>query len=254
MLHASRFKIAFLGNHPFSSKYLEALKQARLPDGQAGFEIVSDSKSADLGVIAYYGKIVPKNILELSKYGFINIHPSLLPRLRGPSPIQAAILAGDKTTGITIHIATEKFDSGPILAQKETPIAPDDTCFSLSERLAKEGAALLIQTIKKWLAGEIVPKEQDEAFATYTKLLKKKDGEIDWSRPADYLEKMVRAYDQWPGAYTKMKNGKILKIKKAEVVNGVFTPLIVQPEGKKEMPWEAFLRGHKDFKIALPRR
>lgn len=235
-------KIVFFGNHTFSGKYLEALKEA-------GFEIFSDAKNADLGVIAYYGKIIQKNILDLPKHGFINVHPSLLPRWRGPSPVQAAILAGDKITGLTIHIAAERFDSGPILAQKEIPIATDDTCLSLTERLSKEGAALLAPTIKKWLAGEIKPKPQDGSKATYTKLLKKKDGEIDWTRPPDYIERMVRAYDPWPGTFTKMKNGKTVKIKKAEVVNGVFKPIIVQPEGKKEMSWEAFLRGHRGWQI-----
>ncbi|QQG42349.1 MAG: methionyl-tRNA formyltransferase [Candidatus Giovannonibacteria bacterium] len=234
-----KLKIVFFGASPFSYVYLDALKNS-------GFEIVPQAEDADLGVIAYYGKIIPKAVLELPKYGFLNAHPSLLPRWRGASPVQSAILAGDKITGVTIHIATEKPDAGPILAQKKIPIEPKDTCLNLTGKLAREGAALLIPTIEKQLAGEIAPKKQDDSKATYTKLLKKKDGEIDWSKPADYIEKMVRAYSPWPGAYTRMKNGRILKIKKAEVVNGVLKPLIVQPEGKKEMPWEAFLRGHKD--------
>ncbi|OGF63277.1 hypothetical protein A2926_03640 [Candidatus Giovannonibacteria bacterium RIFCSPLOWO2_01_FULL_44_40] len=232
-------KVVFFGGFKgFSEIYLNALKKA-------GFEIVSEAKDADLGVIAYYGKIIPKAVLELPKYGFLNAHPSLLPHWRGPSPIQAAILAGDKVTGVTIHLATEKFDSGDILAQKEVAIAPEDTCLSLTERLAKEGAALLIPTISKWLSGKIKPTKQNDSEATYTKLLKKENGKINWSRSADYIERMVRAYHPWPGAFTKMKNGKILKIKKAEIVNGVLKPLIVQPEGKKEMSWDAFLRGHK---------
>src|SRR3989338_10403897 len=236
-------KVIFFGGlKGFSEIYFEALKNA-------GFEIVPRAESADLGVIAYYGKIIPKAVLELPKRGFLNVHPSLLPRWRGPSPIQAVILAGDKTTGVTIHIATEKPDTGPILAQKEILMDIKDTCLSLTGKLANEGASILIHTIEKWLAGEIVPKEQDHSKATYSKLLKKKDGEIDWSRSADYIEKMTRAYDPWPGAYTKLKNGKILKIKKAEVVNGVFKPIIVQPEGKKEMTWEAYLRGHRDWKM-----
>src|SRR3989344_4038092 len=148
-------KIIFFGGFKvFSEIYLNALKSA-------GFEIVLEAKNADLGIIAYYGKIIPKAVLELPKYGFLNAHPSLLPRWRGPSPIQAAILAGDKTTGVTIHIATEKPDTGPILAQKEIRIGSKDTCLSLTEKLAHEGASLLIPTIKKWLSGEITPKKQD---------------------------------------------------------------------------------------------
>lgn len=240
-------KLIFFGGFKgFSDIYLNALKKA-------GFEIVSDAEAADLGIIAYYGKIIPKAILELPKRGFLNAHPSLLSRWRGPSPVQAAILAGDKTTGVTIHIATEKPDAGPILAQKEILIDTKDTCLSLTGKLAHEGASLLIQTIEKWLLGKITPKKQDESRATYTKLLKKQDGEIDWSKPADYLERMVRAYDPWPGTYTYMGHKK-LKIKKAEVVDGKLKILVVQPEGKKEMSWEAFLRGHRDFKIALPRQ
>ncbi|OGF64338.1 hypothetical protein A2661_02385 [Candidatus Giovannonibacteria bacterium RIFCSPHIGHO2_01_FULL_45_24] len=240
MIQASSFKIIFFGGFKgFSEIYLDALKSA-------DFEIVTRAEDADLGVIAYFGKIIPKAVLELPKNGFLNAHPSLLPRWRGPSPVQSAILAGDKTTGVTIHIATEKPDAGPILVQKEIVIEPDDTCLNLTGKLALEGATLLIPTIEKWLSGEIAPKEQDDSRATYTKLLTKKDGEIDWSKPADHIEKMVRAYDPWPGAYTKMKNGRILKIKKAEIISGILKPLIVQPEGKKEMSWEAFLRGHKD--------
>lgn len=239
-------RVVFFGNHPFSAKYLDALKKARLPDGQAGFEIVSEPEKADLGIIAYYGKIIPKAILELPKHGFLNAHPSLLPRWRGPSPVQAAILAGDKTTGVTIHIATEKPDFGPILAQKEILTDIKDTCLSLTEKLAREGAGLLVPTIKKWLAGEIKPKEQDHSEATYTKILKKEDGLIDWAKGAEYIERQVRAYDPWPGTYIKMKNGRILKIKKVKTENGALKILVVQPEGKKEMPWDAFLRGHKD--------
>lgn len=233
-------KIVFFGGFKdFSEIYLDALKRA-------GFEIVFEAKNADLGIIAYYGKIIQKAILELPKYGFLNAHPSLLPRWRGPSPVQAAILAGDKTTGVTIHLATEEADAGDILAQKEVSIAPEDTCLSLTEKLAQEGASLLIPTIKKWLAGEIISQAQDHAKATYTKLLKKSDGLIDWAKDAEYIERQVRAYHPWPGTFTKMKNGKILKIKKVKVKNGVLKILIVQPEGKKEMAWDAFLRGHKD--------
>ncbi len=241
-------KIFFFGGFEgFSDIYLGALKNA-------GFEIVPEAQNADLGVIAYYGKIIPKAVLELPKNGFLNAHPSLLPRWRGPSPVQATILAGDKTTGVTIHVATEKPDAGPILAQKEIPTDITDTCLSLTGKLANEGASLLIPTIEKWLLGEIKPKEQNHSKATYTKLLKKEDGLIDWTKDAEYIEKQVRAYDPWPGTFTKMKNGKLLKIKKVKVENGVLKILVVQPEGKKEMSWEAFLRGHRDFKIASPPR
>src|SRR3989338_5333350 len=235
-----KHKIIFFGGFKkFSEIYFNALKDA-------GFEIVSEAKDADLGVIAYFGKIIPKDILELPKNGFLNAHPSLLPCWRGPSPVQAAILAGDKTTGITIHLATEEPDAGPILTQKEILIEPEDTCLSLTGKLANEGAKLLILTIEKWLSGQIKPVPQDDSQATFTKLIKKSDGLIDWSKGAEYIERMVRAYNPWPGTFTKMKNGRILKIKKVKVENDALKILVVQPEGKKEMLWDAFLRGHKD--------
>lgn len=234
-------KIIFFGSFKeFSEIYLDALKRA-------GFEIVSEAKGADLGVIAYFGKIIPKNILELPKKGFLNAHPSLLPRWRGPSPVQAAILAGDKITGVTIHLATEEADAGDILAQKEILLDIKDTCLSLTGKLAQEGASLLIPTIEKWLSGEIKPRRQDNSKATFTKLIKKSDGLINWAKSADYIERMVRAYNPWPGTFTKMENGKIVQIKKVAVINGSLKILVVQPEGKKEMSYDAFLRGHKEI-------
>lgn len=251
-------KIIFFGSFgKFSKIYLECLKKA-------GFEIilaVEDKKvdfknieseiiknRPDLGVIAYFGKIIPKSILILPKNGFVNAHPSLLPRWRGPSPIQNTILAGDTTTGVTIHLTTNQIDAGGILAQKLVPIPPNDTCATLTEKLAKEGAELIVEIIPKWINGEINPVSQDESKATYTKIIKKEDGLIDWSKSPEYIEKMVRAYDPWPGTYTLMGR-RILKIKKVEIIDKKLKIITVQPEGKKDMPYEAFLRGHKDFSL-----
>ena len=201
----------------------------------------------DLGVIAYFGKIIPKEILKIPKFGFVNAHPSLLPRWRGPSPIQNTILTGDKTTGVTIHLTTDKVDAGDILAQKEIPILPGDTCAILTERLANLGAKLLVETIPDWIKGDIIPRTQDELKATFTKIIKKEDGLIDWSKSSEYIEKLVRAYDPWPGTYIKIP--KIIKIKKVKIEEGKLKILIVQPEGKKDMPYEAFLRGHPNFSL-----
>ena len=200
----------------------------------------------DIGVLAAYGKILPKAFIEAFPLGILNIHPSLLPKYRGPSPIQAAILNGDKKTGVTIILIDEKMDHGPILAERAINIDNPDY-LELHNQLAELGIKVLLEVLPEWIQGNIKPRSQNESEATYSKLIKKEDGQIDWSRPAEEIERMVRAYNPWPGAYTKIKNGEILKIKKVKVENGVLKILIVQPESKKEMPWDAFLRGHPEF-------
>jgi len=221
----------------------------------------------DVGIVASYGKILPKTLIELFPKGILNIHPSLLPKYRGPSPIQTAILNGDTETGVTIIAIDEKMDHGPIVAQSrgEAFSSQKITYLELHNMLAELGAELLIGVLPKWIAGEIIPTLQDDALATYTKLLKKEDGKIDWGKSAEKIERIVRAYNPWPGAWTETQKG-ILKIKKAEIVNenglsatwfkasdnfpavmcgkNALKLLIVQPEGKKEMPGDAYMRGY----------
>lgn len=261
-------RIIFFGSFgKFSKMYLDSLKNAgfeislTVEDKNVNFEDIKNEIikiRPDFGVIAYFGKIIPEKILTIPKKGFINTHPSLLPRWRGPSPVQNTILANDKTTGITIHLTSAKVDAGYILEQKEIPVLPNDTCHTLTERLAQEGAELLVKTIPKWIEGKITPIIQDESKATYTKIIKKKDGLIDWLRSPEYIERMVRAYDPWPSAYTyaeiKRQKSKVkimVKIKKVQIENGKLKILVVQPEGKKEMPYEAFLRGHSNFQLPV---
>lgn len=204
----------------------------------------------DIGIVASYGKILSKALLDIFPNGLLNIHPSILPKYRGPSPIQATILNGDEKTGVTVMLVDEKMDHGPIIAQRKLEFPISNFQFSqLHDELAKLGAKVLVEVLPKWINKEIIPKVQDESRATYTKLLKKEDGFIDWSKPTDYIERMVQAYNPWPGTYIKIKNDKILKIKKVEVKNGELKILIVQPEGKKEMTYEEFLHGHKDFEL-----
>lgn len=210
----------------------------------------------DLGIIASYGKILPKALLDIFPKGLLNIHPSLLPKYRGPSPIQSAILNGDEKTGVTIILVDEKMDHGPILAQRELEFPISNTKSpDLHDALAKLGAELLLETLSKWVKSEIIPQPQDESQATYTKLLKKEDGLIDWQKSPEYIERIIRAYNPWPGTYIKIPNHKsqipnksqILKIKKIKIENSKLKILVVQPEGKKEMTYEEFLRGHKNF-------
>lgn len=232
----------------------------------------------DLIVVAAYGQILPKEILNIPKYGCLNVHPSLLPKYQGPSPIQYAILNGDKKTGVTIILIDEKIDQGPILAQKALIIKKDETIENLHNKLANLGADLLIKTIPRWTRKTIKPKLQDKTKASYTKILKKEDGEINWQKSAEEIERQIRAFNPWPSAYSGLKvedkELKILKIWKAGVLKqtkaGPFGQpgkvflasnnkiaiqtgkdyLIVeelQPEGKKKMTAEEFLRGRLDF-------
>lgn len=224
--------------------------------------------SPDLIVVAAFGQILRPAILDLPKYGCVNVHASLLPRWRGAAPIQAAILAGDAWTGITIMRMDSGVDTGPILSQHAIPILPDDTAGFLSQRLAGLGAELLLETLPAYLSGELSPQPQDDSGATYVPMLKKDDGLLDFSRPAALLVRRVRAYNPWPGVYTLWK-GQPLKVLRAHVVEditsepgqhlvhqhlpsvgtvqGILVLDEVQPAGKKPMPGEAFLHGARDW-------
>ncbi len=224
----------------------------------------------DVIVVAAFGLILPREVLDIPPHGCVNVHASLLPRWRGAAPIPAAILAGDEVTGITIMLMDEGVDTGPILAQRPEPIHPDDTTASLTQRLARLGADLLVETLPRWVKGEITPHPQDDAQATYAPMIRKEDGFVDWSEPSDLLERKVRAYYPWPTVMTRWQ-GKLLKILRARahpdvepsispgtviawgegaaVVtgHGVLELLEVQLEGKRALKIEAFLRGARGF-------
>jgi methionyl-tRNA formyltransferase len=215
-----------------------------------------------------FGQLLPSTILDLPPHGCLNIHPSLLPRHRGASPIAAAILAGDPVTGVTIMRLDEGLDTGPILAQEECHIIPHETTSSLTAKLAEQGARLLVETIPRWLGGEIQAQPQDEALATYCDHLRKTDGLLDWNQPAQYLDRQIRAYDPWPGTFTTWE-GRRLKVLKArplidwrgeetpgqvvELFNGfgvatgsgLLELLEVQLAGKKPMAGPLFARGQQ---------
>ena len=222
---------------------------------------------ADLFVVAAYGQILPKTVLSLPEYGAMNIHASLLPKYRGSAPIAWAILNGEKKTGITTMLMDEGMDTGDILLQSEIPIHEDETTEKLQGRLAFLGAQLLSETLEKMKKGEIHPTPQEHSKATYAPMLKKEDGQIDWTKGAEEIDRQVRAFHPWPGAYTEWQ-GQILKIYKGEVRKGrvtgkagmalwVGTDFIeietgkdsylikeVQLEGKKRMSTRDFLSGH----------
>ena len=219
-------------------------------------------------MVAAYGQILRPSVLNLPRYGCINVHASLLPRWRGASPVQHAILAGDEETGVTIMLMDEGLDTGPILSQRRIPIAPDDTGATLSAKLAHLGAELLLETLPRYLAGEIRPQRQDDSQATYAPLLKKEDGRLDFARPAEELARKVRAFDPWPGTFMEWPGG-MLKVLRAEAVaapspapgkrlafrgfpavgtaEGILVLRQVQPAGKRPMPGDAFLRGARGW-------
>ena len=222
----------------------------------------------DLIVVAAYGQILRAEVLELPPHGCINVHASLLPRWRGASPVPAAIRAGDLETGVTIMRMDAGMDTGPVLAQQAMPLAPSDTGGSLSARLARLGASLLLETLPTYLAGTLDPVPQDEGQATYAPLLRKEDGRLDFSCPAVELERQVRAYDPWPGSFLEW-DGRRLAVLRASLSDapgtdigavtrrGLFPAIgtargllvldLVQPAGRKPVAGDAFLRGTPDF-------
>ncbi len=223
----------------------------------------------DLIIVVAYGKLLPQWLLKLPPFGCVNVHPSLLPKHRGPSPIQAAILTGDDFTGVSIMLLDEEMDHGPILADFafSNPLSiHSETGGSLSQKLADFGADKLIQTLPPYLDRKLSPKPQ-EGTPTFTKILTRDDGKIEWNKPAIEIERMVRAYNPWPGAWFEL-DGKRLKVLAARIYDGKnmdvcgtiwktengelagatktsgLVLVTVQPEGGKVMPGEDFARGN----------
>lgn len=212
----------------------------------------------DLTVLAAYGKIIPKDILEIPKFGCLNLHPSLLPKYRGPSPMQTAIFNGEQETGITIIKMDEKIDHGPIIAQKKMKISSDDSYQTLEKKLAQLAANFLIEILPQYFQNKIKPQPQDESQASYTKILTRQDGQIDWQQSAQTIARKIRAFYPWPGTWTNF-NGLRVKILKAKDVDkkqeatlptgkGFLLLELVQPAGKKSMTGQEFFRGHPKAK------
>jgi methionyl-tRNA formyltransferase len=193
----------------------------------------------DLIVVVAYGQILPQALLDIPPLGCLNVHASLLPRWRGASPIQSAILAGDTETGVTTMFMDEHLDHGDIILQRREPIRPDDTSATLHDRLAKIGAELLVETLRLPTRPR---RPQDEALVTVARKFTKEDGRIDWSKPAIEIDRQVRACNPWPGAFTG-REGERLKVWKVAVVNDTVQLLEVQPPGGKRMSYDAYRRG-----------
>lgn len=224
---------------------------------------------ADIFIVAAFGQLLPQEILDMPRFGCVNIHASLLPKYRGAAPIQWALINGEAQTGITIMQMDAGLDTGDILLQEAVPIAPKETGESLYEKLAKTGADLIVAALGQIAQGVITPKPQDDAKATYVGMIKKTLGDIDFNQGADAIERLVRGVNPWPGAYTLWR-GKTLKIWEADVCegaaqnvppgtvlqvtkeavtvqtkDGAVSLLQVQLEGKKRMSVKDFLLGYR---------
>ncbi len=176
-----------------------------------------ESWALDLAVVVAYGRILPKAIIEVPRLGCINVHASLLPEYRGAAPIQWALLRGEEVTGITIMQLNERMDEGDILLQQELAIRTNETYGELQDRLAALGANALMETLVQLAAGTLCPRPQDHGAATLAPPIKKEEGRIDWSRPAEEIARMVRAFNPWPSAFTLLE-GKLLKIHRARAL------------------------------------
>ncbi len=203
-----------------------------------------DLPPADLGVVAVYGRILPKRILEHFPHGILNIHPSLLPKYRGPSPIRTAIANGDTETGVTIIKLNEEMDAGPIVAQIKYQISNIKMHSEVRGDLAKLGADLLIKTIPDYIAGTITLQPQDESQATYTKLITRDDGKIDLEKDSpQIIYNKFRAYEGWPGIWMLHKNKRV-KIIDCQLTDDKLELIQLQPEGKKPMSQKDFINGY----------
>ncbi len=250
------------------SKELVVSTPATLRGNEVQLQMMHAAR-ADLFVVVAYGQILPVEVLEIPKMGVVNIHPSLLPRYRGPSPVVTTILDGESETGVTVMLLDQGMDTGPILSQSSPfKLHGREYKTELQTRLFKEGAAMLPSVIDGLQGGTIVPIPQDESKATITQLVKRSDGVINWSVDAEQIDRMVRAYDTWPGAFTGWGNST-LKILDAEPNNegrdkaghvsfvdgavyvgtgvGLLEIRRLQLEGRRAMTHDEFLQGHPEF-------
>jgi methionyl-tRNA formyltransferase len=231
--------------------------------------------NADAFVVVAYGKLIPKTILSMPLLGCINVHPSLLPRHRGPAPMQAAIKEGDVQTGVTIMLLDEGMDTGPLLASETIQLDSEETYPSLEKKVQAVGGPLLVQTLKRVGQKEIIPLAQDDANATVTRLLERDDGHLDWKQPMEEIDRIYRAYQPWPGTWSIWNDSRLKWIElrpvdfRADVLpgtvtvkegrlfvdasNGTVEILRIQPEGKAAMTAAEFIRGHDAIQGAVLR-
>ena len=252
-------EIVFFGSDQYSQIVLEALQKNQeieiikvIKDKNKLQGLEKADFRPDLGVVASFGALIPQEVINWPKKGLLNLHPSLLPKYRGPTPVPTVILNGEKETGLTIIKVDEQIDHGPVVAQFKEAIRKEDTSESLLNRLFVIGSDVLITILPSFIEDRIEIKKQEHIKATSTKKLTREDGKIDWQKPTDYQEKFVRAMFPWPGAWAGVKEGnqvKRLKILKAHLENNQLVLDLVQLEGKKTVTWKQFREGYPEAKI-----
>lgn len=255
----NKIKVIFLGQKPYSTLILNSLKKDKnieilkiIEDKNSLGKLKNLKEKPDVGILANFGDILKKDILNIPKKGFLNIHPSLLPQYRGPSPVQTAILDDKKETGVTIFKIDDNIDHGSIVAQSKERIETQDTTDSLYERLFRVGTETLGTILPSYIKDGIELREQNHNKATSTKKLTKNDGKIDWKRDNSYLERFIRAMSSWPGAWTEIKiNNQVkrLKILKAHLEENKLILDQVQLEGKNSVSFKQFKEGYPKTKI-----
>ena len=256
------------------TRALPVLQPVSLKDKDAVAQLAGFSP--DVIVVAAYGQILPQSVLDIPEYGCINIHPSLLPKYRGASPVAAAILSGDDFTGVSIMLLDRGLDTGPVFIRAAVPVSPQDTTGSLTVKLSLVAARLLQEVMVRWPRGEIAPQPQNASEATCCGQFTKEEGEIDWELPTVDIWRRVRAFNPWPGCYTrwrgrqlkiieavplpregKIEAGKVVALDREEAAFGVCTGdgvlgiSNVQLEGKRTMSAAEFFRGQRDFSGAV---
>lgn len=255
------------GQRPRASPVKQLAERGGLPVVQPprlrdpGWERELRAFQPDIAVVVAFGQILPRAVLDVPPRGSINVHASLLPRLRGAAPVAWAIIRGEPETGVTTFLMDEGMDTGPVLLQRAVPISPDETAGELGARLAELGAAVLVETLEQ--LDTITPAPQDTGAATLAPRLRKEDGTLEWTRPATELAALVRGVNPWPGAAMQTPAGRVI-IWRARAVpgsaepgvlvragtalavgtgDGLLEPLEVQPENRRAMPWASFLHG-----------
>lgn len=278
---SQNLKVFFLGSGLFAAKIIEELAKQKfqldgvlgLSDKKAGrgqknlelpvklavnksnyffnefsskeeFSNILESSQPDVVVVADFGWIISDNDLKKAKKVFLNIHPSLLPKYRGPSPIQSAIFNGDQSTGVTLMEIDQEIDHGSIIAQEFVKISATETTETLILKTALTGANLLIDNLSKYSKGFLTPTDQDHQRATFCQIIKKADGIINWSKSAIEIDRQVRALNIWPKASTTFRN-KHLIIHSGHIVGDQYVPDLVQLEGRKIISWQEFLNGQR---------
>ncbi len=235
-------KITFFGSGPWAETTRQQIAQ------QSNYQLVDTG--ADIGIVVHYGKILSIQELQAFPRGVLNIHPSLLPAWRGPAPLQAAILNGDANVGVSVMMLDQHMDTGPILAQQTVPLPPTAIAHQFYPELFQLGTKLLLASLPRYIQGTLSPVPQITTGVSYSHIIKRIDGQITRNDSAIMIDRKFRAYHPWPGIYCIWRGQRIKFTAVALTATGQLDIQMVQPSGKKPMPYTAFLRGYSQFSLA----